>query len=75
MAKKKAAKYSFINEVFEGLSKCAEVSRKGEVKIKRSDLKACLESAFTSGAKAAAGGERTLTFDRDAARLSGMALL
>ena len=57
MAKKKA-KYSFVNVVFEGLMKCAEVTRKGEVRIKRSNLKACLEQAFEHGAKAAASGER-----------------
>jgi nucleoid DNA-binding protein len=57
MAKKKA-KYSFINEVYEGILKSAEVTRKGEVKLKRSDVKACLEMAFENGAKAAASGER-----------------
>lgn len=57
MAKKKS-KYSFINEVQEGLLKCASVTRKGEIRIKRSELKACLEAAFTNGAKAAASGER-----------------
>jgi nucleoid DNA-binding protein len=57
MAKKKS-KYSFLNEVYEGLLKIAQVNRKGEVKMKRSDLKATLEAAFTSGAKAAASGER-----------------
>ena len=57
MAKKKA-KYSFINEVYEGVLKSAEVTRQGQVRIKRSDLKSCIETAFTSGAKAAASGER-----------------
>ncbi|MGK5087051.1 HU family DNA-binding protein [Bdellovibrionota bacterium FG-2] len=57
MAKKKN-KYSFINEVYEGLLKAATVTRSGEVRIKRTDLKACVESAFSNGAKAAAGGER-----------------
>jgi nucleoid DNA-binding protein len=58
MAKKKGGKFSFLNEVFEGLQQCAEVTRKGEVRIKRSNLKACLESAFERAAKTAAGGER-----------------
>jgi nucleoid DNA-binding protein len=58
MAKKAKAKYSFLNEVQEGLLACASVSRSGEVKIKRSELKACLEKAFENGMKAAAGGER-----------------
>ena len=57
MAKKKT-KYSFINEVYESVLKCAEVTRKGEVRLKRADLKAAVENAFASGAKAAASGER-----------------
>ena len=57
MAKKKN-KYSFINEVYESVLKCAEVTRKGEVRLKRADLKAAVENAFVSGAKAAASGER-----------------
>jgi len=57
MAKKKT-KYSFINEVFESVMGAAEVTRKGTVRIKRSDVKAALENAFMNGAKAAAGGER-----------------
>jgi nucleoid DNA-binding protein len=57
MAKKKS-KYSFLNELQEGLTKCAEVTRRGEIRIKRSELKACIEAAFENGAKAAASGER-----------------
>jgi nucleoid DNA-binding protein len=57
MAKKKG-KFSFINEVHEGIVKAAAVTRKGDVRIKRSDLKACIEGAFEAGAKAAASGER-----------------
>lgn len=57
MAKKKS-KYSFINEVYEGVLQASEVTRKGQVRIKRSDLKTTLENAFTNGAKAAASGER-----------------
>ena len=57
MAKKKG-KYSFINEVYEGALKAAEVSRSGTVRMKRADIKAAIESAFTTGAVAAAGGER-----------------
>ena len=55
MAKKK---YSFINEVYESICKSADVTRKGEVRIKRADVKAAIESAFIDGAKHAAGGER-----------------
>ena len=57
MAKKKS-KYSFINDVYDGILKSAEVTRAGQARIKRSDLKNLLESAFTNGAKAAASGER-----------------
>jgi nucleoid DNA-binding protein len=57
MAKKKT-KFSFINEVYEGVLKSAEVTRKGEVRIKRAELKTTIETAFTNGAKAAAAGER-----------------
>lgn len=57
MAKKKT-KFSFINEVQTGILKAASVTRKGEVRIKRTDLKNALETAFTTGAVAAASGER-----------------
>lgn len=58
MAKKTSKKWSFINEVYEGILGCAETTRTGQVRIKRADLKACIESAFMNGAKAAASGER-----------------
>ena len=58
MAKKKTAKFSFLNEVLESITQAAEVTRKGEVRIKRSEFKAALENAFTKGVKAAASGER-----------------
>jgi len=58
MAKKKSAKFSFINLVHESVMKTATVTRKGEVRIKRTDLKNALEGAFVAGAKAAASGER-----------------
>lgn len=59
MAKaKKSKKYSFINELHETLMGSMEVTRKGTIKFKRSDLKNALEAAFNNGAKAAAAGER-----------------
>jgi nucleoid DNA-binding protein len=59
MAKKAPKKkYSFLNEVYEGLLEITEVSKNGTVKLKRSDLKELVEGAFTKGAKLAAGGER-----------------
>lgn len=57
MAKKKT-KYSFINEVYEGVVKATEVTKKGQARIKRAALKQVLENAFEQGAKAAASGER-----------------
>jgi nucleoid DNA-binding protein len=57
MAKKKG-KWSFINELHEETQKIATVTRSGEVRIKRTDLKNAIEKVFTNGAKAAAGGER-----------------
>ena len=56
MAKK--SKFSFINEMHEAVMKAAEVTRRGEVRIKRSDLKAAVEKTFQQAAVAAAGGER-----------------
>lgn len=58
MAKKKAQKFSVVNELFEGVLGITEVTRSGTVRIKRTDLKNLLEEVFTKGAKAAAGGER-----------------
>jgi nucleoid DNA-binding protein len=59
MAKaKKSKKFSFINELHEALLGSMEVTRKGTVKFKRSDLKSALEKTLENGAKAAAGGER-----------------
>lgn len=56
MAKKK--KFSVLNELNDGILKVADVTRTGTVRIKRSDLKACVEGVFMAAAKAAAGGER-----------------
>lgn len=58
MAKKSAKKFSLINEIHENIGRAATVTRTGEVKIKRSELKAIIEGAFEKGVKAAAGGER-----------------
>jgi nucleoid DNA-binding protein len=59
MAKKAPKKkYSFLNELYDGVLAITEVSKTGQIKIKRSDLKDLLETTFTKGAKLAAGGER-----------------
>lgn len=57
MAKKKT-KFSFINEMHEAVLKAAEVTRAGQVRIKRSDVRQALESVFSNAVRAAAGGER-----------------
>ena len=57
MAKKKG-RFSFINDLYEGVLASTQANRKGEIRIKRADLKAAIEKAFMNGAKAAAGGER-----------------
>ena len=58
MAKKTNKRFSIINEMSESLTKAVTVTRKGEVKVKRSELKKVLEDTFLKGAKLAAGGER-----------------
>ena len=59
MAKKAAKKkYSFLNELHEGIMGITEVTKTGTIKLKRSDLKDLIENTFTKGAKLAAGGER-----------------
>lgn len=55
---KKSGKFSFVNELHEEVLKSASVTRGGEVRIKRADLKAAIENTFDRGAKAAARGER-----------------
>jgi len=52
MAKKTAKKkYSFINELYEGVMGITEVAKNGSVKLKRSDLKELIETTFNRGAK------------------------
>jgi nucleoid DNA-binding protein len=55
MAKKK---FSFLDEVHGRIMKGISVTRAGEAKIKRADLRKTLEESFQAGVKAAAGGER-----------------
>ena len=43
---KKQAKFNVINLLHEGLLQSAQVSRSGEVKIKRADLKKLIEDNF-----------------------------
>ena len=55
---KKVTKFNFVAQLHEGLVKVAEVTRKGEVRIKRTDVKALIESTFETAMKHAAKGER-----------------
>jgi len=55
MAKKK---FSFLDEVHGRILKTITVTRAGEARLKRTDLRKTLEEAFLAGVKAAAGGER-----------------
>lgn len=60
-AKKKKAtsgKFHFVNELHEGVLQVADITRSGEVRVKRSELKGVLEDVFTRGVRAAASGER-----------------
>jgi len=57
MAKKKS-KYSFVNELHEKIVQSVEVSKRGEVKLKRTELKNAIENTFENGLRSAASGER-----------------
>ncbi len=59
MAKKNSnKKFNVLNSLYEGVLSIAQVTKKGEVRIKRSDLKKLIEDTFTAGAKKASSGER-----------------
>ncbi|OFZ79532.1 MAG: hypothetical protein A2583_10110 [Bdellovibrionales bacterium RIFOXYD1_FULL_53_11] len=55
MAKKK---FHLINELHEQILKIATMTKTGQVRIKRSELKQTIENTFTAAAKNAAAGER-----------------
>lgn len=55
MAKKK---FSFIDEVHARVLKTISVTKAGEARLKRTDLRKTLDDAFAAGVKAAAAGER-----------------
>lgn len=58
MSKRKKGKYSFINEIYDAIVNCADVAKNGKIRIKRADVRTCIEKAFVEGAKKAASGER-----------------
>lgn len=55
MAKKK---FSFIDEVQSRILRSVTVTKSGETRLKRNDVRKTLEEAFEAGVVAAAGGER-----------------
>lgn len=57
MAKKKT-RYSFVNELHERIQAATTVTRTGEARLKRSDVRAAVEETLMAAAKMAAGGER-----------------
>ncbi len=59
MAKKKSAvKFQFATQLYEAVLGEAEVTRKGEVRIRRSEFKRIVSEVFEDGLRRAAGGER-----------------
>ena len=54
----KKSKYNLVAELHEGILKTIQVTRSGEIKIKRTDLKNVVETTFTAAAKLAAKGQR-----------------
>lgn len=58
MAKKKMTKYNLMNDLHEGIMKSAQVAKNGTIRIKRSDVKAVVETAFATAVKHAVKGER-----------------
>ena len=58
MAKKSKQRFNLVNELYTAVLGTVTVTKKGEAKIKRSDLKAKLEEVMMEGAKRAIAGER-----------------
>ncbi|GIX41857.1 MAG: hypothetical protein KatS3mg129_1590 [Leptospiraceae bacterium] len=55
---KTSKKYNVIDDLHEQILKIATVNSKGEVVIKKADLKKALEEVFTNASKEAAKGNR-----------------
>lgn len=51
-------RFSFSDEVMGRILKTVEVSKRGDVKVKKSDFRTALEDAFRAAAQAGAKGER-----------------
>lgn len=74
-------KYNFVESVLEGIIEVASVNKKGEVVLKKADLKQVLESSLMEAGKTAAHGEKvklpvigTLMMKDVPARKAGKAL-
>jgi nucleoid DNA-binding protein len=52
------SKFVLYDDILEGLLEVTEVTRKGELKLKRTDVKRILEESFERAAVVAAGGEK-----------------
>lgn len=53
-----SSKYVFIDSVLAGVLETATTNKKGEVVLKKAELKAVLEASFLEAGKAAARGEK-----------------
>lgn len=51
-------KYAFVDDLLEEIHPMIQVDKKGQAKIKKTDLKAALETTFERAGKAAAQGQR-----------------
>ncbi|MCB1306907.1 MAG: HU family DNA-binding protein [Leptospiraceae bacterium] len=56
--KSTSARFSIVDELLAGISEIAEVTRQGDVRIKKTDLKKALESVLEQAARKATAGER-----------------
>lgn len=56
--KNSSGKYVFIDSVLAGILETATVSKKGEVVLKKTELKGILEASLLEAGKAAAKGEK-----------------
>lgn len=56
--KSKTTKFSIVNNLHESILAIAEVTKSGQVKIKRTELKNTLEDTFKAAAAEAAKGQR-----------------
>ncbi len=58
MAKKPIQKFSFVNHLYEKVLPLAQVTKNGEVRMKKSELKKVIEDTLLDAAKRASSGER-----------------